>query len=68
MSNESDGRPVPGSQPMSKQTAEWYVAQTNGALQAFLHEDGNWYLYAPKPVPVGLEPKIPIGEVAEQNQ
>jgi len=34
---------------MDKLTADFYVAYTGGQLQAFLHDDGNWYLYAPRP-------------------
>ncbi|HKD97982.1 MAG TPA: hypothetical protein VKB69_10315 [Micromonosporaceae bacterium] len=44
-----DRSPQPGSQPMDKLTADFYVAYTGGQLQAFLHDDGNWYLYAPRP-------------------
>lgn len=46
----ADGRSVSSSDAMSQETAEWYVEQTNGQLVAFLHLDGNWYLYAPEPV------------------
>ncbi len=52
MSHDHDGTPQPQSQPMTKETAMWYVQHTQGQLQAFLHADGNWYLYAPKPIEV----------------
>jgi hypothetical protein len=47
-----DGRPIPASQPMSREAAEWYAAYTDGQLVPFLHENGDWYLYAPNPAPV----------------
>ena len=56
MSDGMGGRPQPESQPMSKATADWYVVQTGGQLQGFLHEDGNWHLYAP--APIAVQPKI----------
>lgn len=62
MSDDDDGRPQPGSQPMSKETADWYVQYTGGQLQAFLHKDGCWYLYAPKPPLVLVEPRGQIDQ------
>jgi hypothetical protein len=53
----NDGSPQPASQPMSKETALFYAELTKGQLTAFLHADGNWYLYAPKPVEVFVVPK-----------
>jgi hypothetical protein len=52
-----DGSPQPASQPMSRETALYYTELTKGQLTAFLHADGNWYLYAPKPVDVIVQPK-----------
>jgi hypothetical protein len=52
-----DGTPQAASQPMSKQTALYYTELTGGQLTAFLHAEGNWYLYAPKPVEVIVPPK-----------
>jgi hypothetical protein len=44
---------------MDKATADWYVQHTDGQFQAFMGEDGQWYLYTPKPKPIGIQPKIP---------
>jgi hypothetical protein len=41
--------PQPDSQPLSRETADWYVNYTANQLQAFQHDNGNWYLHAPKP-------------------
>jgi hypothetical protein len=48
------GTPQPASQPMSRETALFYTELTQGQLTAFLHADGNWYLYAPVPVNAGV--------------
>jgi len=56
----SDGKPQPASGPMDKATADWYVQHTDGQFQAFLGDDGQWYLYTPKPKPIGIQPKIPM--------
>lgn len=45
---------APQSQAMSRATAVWYQEYTKGALVAFQHGDGNWYLYAPTP-PAGAD-------------
>jgi hypothetical protein len=48
-----DGKAQPCSGPMTREVADWYVQYTCGQLQAFLHEDGNRYLYASSPQHTG---------------
>ena len=45
----SNGSPQPGSQPVSRETADWYAKYTANQLRAFQHDNGHWYLYAAKP-------------------
>jgi hypothetical protein len=56
--HEADA-PVPASQPMSEELAEWYVARTGGQLKAFHAADGRWYLYTPN----ADEPESPNGRM-----
>jgi hypothetical protein len=62
----SDGRPQPASGPMDKATADWYVQYTDGQFQAFLGDDGRWYLYTPRPVEIGVQPRIATEQTRRQ--
>jgi hypothetical protein len=55
VSNEGPGLPVAASQPMSRETADWYVSYTRGQFQAFEEADGSWYLYLTEAAEPGSE-------------
>ncbi len=63
-----DGRPQPASGPMDKETADWYVRYTDGQFQAFLADDGRWYLYTPRPVEIGVPPTVGTGQTSRREQ
>ena len=65
MSQEQDSTPQPASGPMDRATAEWYVRFTEGQLQPFQHENGDWYLHQSEPEPVGVQPKARAGETVQ---
>ena len=65
MSQDQDSTPQPASGPMDKTTAEWYREHTEGQLQPFQHENGDWYLHQPEPEPVGVRPKTGTGETVQ---
>jgi len=52
---------------MDKATAYWYVEYTDGQFQAFLGEDGRWYLYTPKPVEIGVQPKVRTEQMRQEE-
>jgi hypothetical protein len=64
----SDGKPQPASGPMDKETADWYVQYTDGQFQAFLADDGKWYLYTPRPVEIGVQPTVPTRQTRRRDQ
>jgi hypothetical protein len=66
--DDQDGRPQPASGPMDKATADWYVQYTDGQFQAFLGDDGRWYLYTPRPVEIGVQPKVATEQTRRRDQ
>jgi hypothetical protein len=55
VSNEGPELPAAASQPMSRETADWYISYTRGQFQAFEEADGSWYLYLTGPAEPGDE-------------